>query len=47
MIIHPQHDGLDYVADYSDWQEEGRYMDVFKVGIELPIIQKQSLHDDD
>lgn len=47
MIIYPQHDSLDYVADYSDWQEEGRYMDIFKAGIELPIIQKQSLHDDD
>lgn len=47
MIIFPQHDSLNYVADYTNWQEEGRYIDVFKAGIELPIIQKQSLHNND
>lgn len=39
MIIYPDHDSLNFIADYREWQEEGRYLDVFKTGIELPIIQ--------
>lgn len=43
MIIYPQYNSLNCIADYTDWAEEGRYLDVFKTGIELPIIQRGNL----
>ena len=40
LIIYPEQDSRNSVDAYTEWSEEGRYLDVFKTGIKLPIISR-------
>ncbi len=38
VIIYPDQEMDDELADYNEWTDEGRYLDIFKTGIKLPLI---------
>lgn len=41
LIVYPHQESLNMMPDEEDWPEEGRYIDIYKVGIKLPIVRKQ------
>lgn len=38
LIVYPAINGNDKIPDYKEWEEEGHYEDVYKIGIRLPLI---------
>lgn len=38
LIVYPAINGKDKIPDCKDWEEEGHYEDVYKIGIRLPLI---------
>ena len=38
LIIYPEHDSNDTIPPSDKWADEGRYIDVYKLGLNLPII---------
>lgn len=43
LIVFPQHNSNTFLPNHTDWEEEGRYLDIYKIGIQLPIIQNTIL----
>ena len=41
LIVYPDQECNNAIPDDKDWPEEGRYLDIYKVGIQLPVITKQ------
>lgn len=40
VIIYPDQNKCEFLEDYTKWVEEGRYEDIFKTGIRLPVIKR-------
>jgi 5-methylcytosine-specific restriction enzyme subunit McrC len=38
LIIYPEHGSNDFIPPSDKWIDEGRYLDVYKLGVTLPII---------
>ena len=38
LIVFPNQKCSNIIPDNNDWPEEGRYLDVYKVGVQLPVI---------
>ena len=38
LFVYPDLNGKDNIPDYKDWEEEGHYEEIYKVGIQLPLI---------
>ena len=38
LIIYPEHESNDFIPPSDKWIDEGRYLDVYKLGVTLPII---------
>ena len=36
LIVYPEYDGYDLVPSSDEWKDEGRYLDIFKLGLKLP-----------
>lgn len=38
LIVYPDHEGKEFVPTSYEWEDESRYIDVYKLGLNLPII---------
>ena len=41
LIVYPNQECNNAIPDDKEWPEEGRYLDIYKIGIQLPVITKQ------
>ena len=41
LIVYPDQECSNAIPEDKDWPEEGRYLDIYKVGIQLPVIIKK------
>lgn len=41
LIVFPNQECPKVIPDNKEWTEEGRYLDIYKVGVQLPVIERK------